>query len=307
MRENWQYALLALVLAVFSWYLVSGRERVETWVQAPVVTSNTPSDMVIMDGLVGKVEVRVRGPSALIRNLAAADMAYTLDLSGLEPGENVINLDPGQFPLSGAVRALEIKPPRLTVRADRVVSREMAVRPEWKGELDASWRFRRAETDPPTVQVIGPEGYLDGLEAVPTRPVDLPSPRPEEVTREVALDLPPTVEAEPSGVLASLFFGPELLDIWVKMPVGLPDSAKRGYRFDPGEVRLHLEVPRYLTVDAGFREGIEVRAAPLNGLPPEGGMVGLDVTLPKFYNLLEAKPDEVRAVPDGDERADREN
>jgi hypothetical protein len=87
LRANWQYLLLALVLAVFSWNLVSGRERVETRVEIPVETVNRPKDLVVSRGLVSRLEVRVRGPRGFIRSLDPSRLAYELDLSGLAPGE----------------------------------------------------------------------------------------------------------------------------------------------------------------------------------------------------------------------------
>ena len=36
MKPNWQYLALALALSLFCWYLVTGREKVDTWMTMPL-------------------------------------------------------------------------------------------------------------------------------------------------------------------------------------------------------------------------------------------------------------------------------
>ena len=35
MWNNWQYRVLAILLALACWYVVSGQEKVETWLEVP--------------------------------------------------------------------------------------------------------------------------------------------------------------------------------------------------------------------------------------------------------------------------------
>ena len=93
MWNNWQYRVLAILLALACWYVVSGQEKVETWLEVPLEFVNLPPQMEITSGLVSKLQVRIRGTSNQVRSLNVGRLAYKLDLGkiGVEPQKPVAN------------------------------------------------------------------------------------------------------------------------------------------------------------------------------------------------------------------------
>ena len=92
--SRWQTAfsvLLSLVIATGLWYLVVGRDHVETQVELRVEYRGLPSNLVIGDGMVNQLSVRLRGSAELLRNLHSRDLVYTVDhgrLNGIKSADS---------------------------------------------------------------------------------------------------------------------------------------------------------------------------------------------------------------------------
>ena len=60
--------LVAFAVAVGMWYVVSVRDRLEVQLEVGIEYNGIPSGLVVTDGLVSKVQVRLRGPEILLRS-----------------------------------------------------------------------------------------------------------------------------------------------------------------------------------------------------------------------------------------------
>ncbi|EPR42767.1 YbbR family protein [Desulfovibrio sp. X2] len=292
MRNNWQYMILALVLAVISWYLVSGRERVETWIEVPVVTTNTPKGLVVLDGVPAKLEVRIRGPRGLVRTVNAADLTYILNLSGIQAGENNITLNSSNVPLSGALSPLEIKPARLTVTADALVSKTVPVRPDWEGDLPSGWELKQASATPAEVKLTGPKSVLDGVSFVETKAWQVDPDSPNDISGRRPIKLPDGTESDPAQVGVHYVFGPRTVQLWARLAVEKPDSPANVV-IAPGQVRVRLELPESLAQSEKFRKEIRVTLAPGTDFSSGRRDASLAFDLPRWTKVLEVRPDKV--------------
>ena len=66
MNIRWKDLGVAFVLAVILWYGVSGSEKLETQVDVRLEYKGAPQGLVIREGLINKVEVRVRASASEI-------------------------------------------------------------------------------------------------------------------------------------------------------------------------------------------------------------------------------------------------
>mgnify|MGYP006428390235 CR=1 FL=1 len=294
-HKNWQYQLLALLLAFFTWYLISGRERVETWVQMPIELVNLPERLVIREGMVNRLEVRVRGPKSLVRALNTKDLAYTMDMSGLEQGRQTLALQQQNIPISRALRVMEIRPSRVELLVDQVKAKTVPVTIDWTAELDADFQFIEGETEPQRVELEGPSNLVAPLETVPTKPVTVHGKRPRQWQSTVGLDVSPEVEVRPATVQVRLKFGPKTTTLWVKRPVRLTGRNAERIRISPESVRLHLELPLPLLDQENWREAIHVTIGG-SELGPGVYQRAFEIDVPEDTRILEIKPDQLRVV-----------
>lgn len=291
MRINWRYALIAMALAVFSWYQVSGRERVETWVELPLEVTSPPKGLVIQQGLVNRVQVRVRGPRGLIRRLGDRDLAYTLPLAGLRVGRNVIELDPASVPVSRALQIIEVNPQRLMLTVDRVASKSVPVKPAWTAAKDADFQVLKVAAEPGEVILTGPESLVADISLVQTELIEFTPRRSGLWDNDVGLSLPAGVEAVPPRVRVEAAIEVKTKDVWLKVPFRLDAWELRAVtRIDPSEVKVRASVPLPLWRLGDVENQVYATLRLPRDAPPGVLEIPFDVALPEGCELIETKP-----------------
>ena len=302
---NWQYRALALLLAVLAWYLVSGREKVDTWIEIPVEIVNLPDDFVIRSGMVNRIQVRVRGASGLIRSLNVQRLAYSADLSSLELGDNVYLLGRDRIPVSNALEVMELSPSRLELVVDKLVDKTVPVQVVWFGSLDPDYTLRKVTVEPGEVTLRGPSRILQNLQHIKTLPVSIDGERPAPWSGKIGLAIPDELGTGVGEVAATLDFGFKTQSIWVKLDV--EKRVPRGVRVevDPAFVRLNVDLPLPVFRNRDWRDLIHVSVTLDPDVAAGTRQLPFDVELPNGGTVLETKPDFLQvtvsrvAQPDG--------
>lgn len=295
--KNWQTMLLAIAMAIFTWFLVTGREVVETWVEMPLIITNPPEGMIIEDGLVDKIQVRLRGPKGLVGNLSTQNLSYSLDLGKVHVGQQVVDIDSSKLGLPSTYEIIEIKPNRMTLQVDRRVSKKIALMPSWSGKLNPDYRLLEVVAAPDLVEIRGPETVVRKIsKAKIVLQEDFPQEVPRNWVENVGIELPDEVEASPGQVRVEAFFGPKMREIWVKLPlvVEAPDGFKASVPQD--FVRLLIEGPVKLFKNNEYRK--EMAATLVFGDKSGAGNFELDymVALPDGCRLLKKNPETVKTT-----------
>lgn len=294
MLKNWQTILLSVALAVFTWFLVTGREVVETWVDMPVVMTNPPEGLIIEEGLVDKIQIRLRGPKGLVGNLNSQNLTYPINLGDLKIGERVVDIDPAKIPLSSTYEIIEVKPNRLRLRVDRRISKQISVEAAWSGNLNSDYKLQEVVASPDVVTIRGPETLL--RKVTKTRVVlneDFPEDVPRSWSEDVALELSDDIEASPGQVAVEAFFAPKTREIWVKVPLELQDPD--GYKASVAQkyARLLIEGPVFLFHDDEYRKAIVATVVFGSKVAPGTFELDYDVTLPEGCRLEKKNPETV--------------
>jgi YbbR domain-containing protein len=296
MKNNWQYRVLALLLALICWYVVSGQEKVETWLEVPLEFVNLPQQMEITSGLVSKLQVRIRGTSNQVRSLNASRLAYKLDLGKIQVGSNVIPLVPESMAITSAVEVVEISPTRLELVADVMVSKSVPVRLDWKGLPGEDVQFKNATIFPEQVTVTGFASAMDGVESISTVPVQIPSDGNLMASGRARLLMPKDVRTPVSSVSYEIAFGLITQEMWVKMSLEPVEYNSFTYFFEPKFVRVRLEMPVRLLKDKDWRDTLHLMVDPGSN-PAIGQSVIRPVPrFPAGVKIIEAKPEEIEIV-----------
>lgn len=300
MRIHWQSAALAFVLALFTWYGVTGREKVETWIPVPVEMIGAQKGVVIHEGFVNQIEVRVRGPKELVRSLKEQKLGYPLDVSELKVGQNSIELEPSRIDISKAYEIMEMRPTRLLLAVDRESAKNVPVQLVWTGEdaLNGDYQLKEVKLTPAFVELVGPESVLARIEAVD---VTLETSFEDVVPENWGADLPvivdPGIEARPGLVRVELELGPKMQTIPVKIrafDLDAPEGIDISIRTKT--VTLEIEGPVFLFRNDAFRKDVSVTGL-VEGSPGPGKIqLPFAVSLPENCRLVSTSPDTLTAI-----------
>lgn len=289
MLKNWKDICIALALAILTWYLITGREKVEAWVDMGVEMTNVPGGLIIRKGLISKIEVRVRGPKGLVRSLDRRKWTYSLDVSKLKVGENLVDIDRERIPLSMAYEVVEVKPSRLILSVDRLAKKEVPVVAEWRGTLPQDFRLLEIKAVPEAVEVRGAERQVRQLSQVRVNLQNDFEDPPASWTEDVPIKLAEGVEANPGQVRVSLRFGPEVRTAWVRAPVRLGTVLGTTALPAAKYVRLQVEAPLpMLRLAETGRDipGLAAVVAVPGGLKPGRHALRYELELPAGFRVL---------------------
>ncbi|UZP68663.1 CdaR family protein [Desulfovibrio mangrovi] len=299
MRGNWQYFLLALLMSCTLWYMVSGREEVEAWTTLRIEMKGMPANLVVTNGLEPTVDVRVRAPKGLLRGLSERNLAYSLDLSGLTSGLNVINILPERVPLGSAYEVVELRPSRLTLNVDAIESREVPVKIQVAGALPADIRVSRSTVTPETVTLRGASSLLAKV-----KQVDVIATVPEVTEAgvvEVAgvVDPPDGLEANPAQVKVAMLLGIKTVSKTVKRTVEI--SAPEGMKVSAKsrKVNLRLEVPESKSRNESLFDEVRVELVVPESLEAGTHTLPYRLYLPEGIWLKSAEPSTLTVTIDG--------
>lgn len=299
MFKNWKDIGIALALAILTWYLITGREKVETWVDMSVEMASVPEGLIIRKGLISKIEVRVRGPKGLVRSLDRRKWTYSLDVSRLKVGENLVDIDRERIPLSMAYEVVEVKPSRLILSVDRQAKKDLPVVAEWRGALSKDYRLLEVKAVPEMVEVRGAERQVRLMTQVRVLLQNDFEDPPATWTDDVPIKLAEGLEANPGQVKMTLRFGPEVKTAWVRVPVRL--STTQGTTALPAvkNVRVQVEAPLALLREAEAGRDIPGLAALVkvpDGLRPGRHDLRFEVEAPLGVRVVPGKDETVSVV-----------
>lgn len=295
MRSKLPYALLAIGLSVFCWFLVTGRERVETWIKVRVETTGTPEGLNIT-GLVQSIEVRVRGPRGAIQSVERGPLSYALNLRDIKPGANELVFSPGAIALPRTLEVLELRPPSIEIAAERRLAQMVPVEAVFGPPENPDYKIVEKKTEPDMIAVTGPQSALAEIGRVRTHPLAWPADPAARFETTVQLDLPRGVEAQPAAVLVTAQFAPVMREVRLEAPLLVAGQAKTRFQVAPGLVRIVLEAPAPLVRQGGLAERVEAVLTAPAAVAPGRYEMPYKVKMPPGCRLIEARPEKVRVT-----------
>ena len=293
MKPNWQYLLLALAMALFCWYLVTGREKVDTWMTMRVEMTGLPEDLYIKSGMVGAVDVLVRGPRGVARKIDDSQLVYGLHLGKLVVGKNIVLFETKNVPLPKVYEVVEIRPTRIELEVERRAAKTVPVKVMLRASPPDGYSMSTARAVPDSVRLTGPAGKLDKVAEIRTQPVALPQPPPARFDDRVPLDVPEDLEATPPAVQVVMSFAARESEITLRAPLTIKKPKGREVEVSPQAVTLRVKGPAAIVADKDFPGLVEATLELKPDIETGKYEASYRVKMPQGCELIEAKPDKV--------------
>jgi YbbR domain-containing protein len=209
---------LSICIAALLWLVVAGDRVVERSVRVPIEFQNLPSGLEIVGNPPEEVDVRIRGSSGTLGRLVPGDMAAVIDLRLARPGRRLFPLTSSEIHLPYGLDVVQVAPSTLPIAFEHSLVRVVKVRPSIEGSPAPGYEVGAIEVDPATVEVIGPENSLRGLDEAMTEPISV-----ADATRTVK-EVVTVGVADPAVRLRT----PQTADVTVQIIPGASSRLLRG-------------------------------------------------------------------------------
>jgi hypothetical protein len=255
---------LSFCLAAVMWYAVSVSDMLEMQVELRLDYFGIPSNLIVTDGLVSKMTVRLRGPQMLLRSSNKEFNYKVVDLSNIKPGTTTIPLIEEQItPTLRAFEIIDAVPMRLDIKAEKVLERMVPVEPVLdiplrRGAIDV----KNVQVSPSSVMLRGPESVVERINSVklPLR-VD-PEVAETTLTQHATLSLPQFVTSRPARVRVAYTVTSARVTLERTFPIRLEAVEKDGYTLEEAELTVSLEVPESLAKSPTYLRRLDVYVLP---------------------------------------------
>lgn len=190
--EDWLTKLVALLITLALWYGVSGLRAPKTVrLRAVALNLQVSNNVEITNSPVSEVDIVVTGDKRKTETLNSRDLTVLLDLTNIQPGDQMINLTPENvnLQLPNGVRLDEIQPNKIAVKIETVEEREITVKPETEGNVPENFEIYSETVVPAKVRVRAPSSYLKSLNFVSTEKINIEDKTADFVEKQVALSV----------------------------------------------------------------------------------------------------------------------
>lgn len=164
---------LSICIATLLWLVVAGDRIVERALRVPVEYQNLPQGLEIVGEPPEAIDVRLRGSSGTLGRLGPADTSAVIDLRNARPGRRLFHLTSAQVNVPYGLEVVQLAPATLPITFENSAVRILAVKPSVEGKPAPGYEVLKVTSDPATVEVIGPESALRGLDEAMTEPLSV--------------------------------------------------------------------------------------------------------------------------------------
>jgi YbbR domain-containing protein len=187
--SNWHLKIFSLVLATGLWAVLAQESTSEIIFDVPVEYQNVPPDTEVIGDATKVVEVRLRGPSSLIREISAKDVSTAVDLNQMPlNGDTTVPLNAQHVHAPFGVEVIRVTPPRVRVSLEPSDSKVLHVLPATVGHVAPGYELETILVKPDQVRAEGPASHIRALDNVMTTQIDL-SGKKSTMIQTVDLDL----------------------------------------------------------------------------------------------------------------------
>ena len=171
--RNFGLKLMALALAILLWLTVAGEHVVERSLRVPLEFRNIPDALEIVGNAPDTVDVRVRGSSALLSRMQPGEIVAVLDLAGARPGSRLLPIRTDEVRAPFGVEVAQVVPSTLALEIEKSARRVVPIVPATEGDPAPGYVPGRISSEPPSVEIVGPESRIRQIAEATTEPVSI--------------------------------------------------------------------------------------------------------------------------------------
>jgi YbbR domain-containing protein len=165
--------ILAIVLASVLWLTVAGEHVVERSLRVPLEFRNIPEALEIVGNPPDTVDVRLRGSSAVLSRVQSGEIVAVIDLSSARSGSRLFHIRNDEVRAPFGVEVSQVVPSTLPLELEKSARRRVPVVPAIEGDPAPGFVVGRFDSDPATVEIVGPDSHVRQVAEATTEPVSV--------------------------------------------------------------------------------------------------------------------------------------
>ncbi|MBW2564038.1 MAG: YbbR-like domain-containing protein [Deltaproteobacteria bacterium] len=290
-QKKIKWLTVCIAIGICAYFFLPAASLYETDILISVGFDKIPSGLTITSFSPKNIEVRVRGPKSLIKDISNLKLQYSADLSDVSTGLNSIPVHLGKVGFPNQFSIINVNPAFLDVVADIEIYKKVPVEVFYTGEPASNFFVSDALAKPSSLILRGPEKLLHPIEKVLTKSINI-NGISESFKKEITLDLPEDIDIVfPSGVIHAEIFLKEKFAIkkFSNIPVK-GKNTKYSYSITPFAINIEIKGPVKILDKLKAKEEINV-SVDLKGLKPGIYVRRAAITLPVKTTLASAEPE----------------
>jgi len=187
MRTDVSYKVLALVLALFVWFLArKSGEPIQMSFYAPVVFKNVSTAFQVTSD---PPQVNIVAHTNSRESFNTQEIQAVLDLGNAKEGNLSYVLTENHILSPVKVQISRIYPSQITVNIEELIEKTYPIKPRYQGTPKTGYLLGTIKIVPDTLTIRGPRSVLENLDHISAHEIELEGLK-ESVTMRVDLDLP---------------------------------------------------------------------------------------------------------------------
>ncbi len=160
--------IIALILAIFVWAIITGRERsfIEKNIEINVEYFNLSKIIDVRNIRPDKVRLKIRGTSKRIAQLKDDDFKVKLDLKGIKRGPTVIFYTEDYLEYPEDIKIVSVFPKMIELTIDEFYSKEVDVRIKYKSKLPRGIVLKSRKVIPERITIFGYKSEIKSIRTV---------------------------------------------------------------------------------------------------------------------------------------------
>jgi YbbR domain-containing protein len=224
-------------------------------------------------------------------------ISRSVDLSKATPGTVVVQNHPDSISLPRGLNILRVQPPTITLLLDRLIQKELPIKPILVGKVHKDFRLDSVTVEPPKLEISGPRSILDQEENISTSPVNINGLNKSTV-KQIPLALTPEISdliGEPIVAvrlsISELREKMEISNIPVDFEFENGRQTETIYRLLPPTVNITADIPQGMIrrQSGSMRNLFKAQIVP-KSLEPGRTNLAVNIKGPPEIKILAIKP-----------------
>lgn len=187
--HNWHLKLVSLALAAALWAVVARAPTSEIGLSVPLEYQNIPPQAEVFGDTADRVDVRLRGPSSMIRTVSPQDVSLSIDITGMRMGqERVLPLSPEMVHAPIGVEVIRVNPAHVRLTLEKTATKVVPIVPKLSGLPHIGMEVEKTIVAPETIEIKGPSSHVLPVDSIHTSAVNLEG-RASDFKESVELDI----------------------------------------------------------------------------------------------------------------------